>query len=175
MNLQNIGEKVMKKMNAADIDRYTEDTRVGRFDMNTFRAQLQAASKIGGAVDTLSWVPGVSKLKDTLNQAQQTSTPDIKIMTKIIDVMTEDERSNPDQLMQRAFKQKERIAKDSGTTLQDINRLLESYERVKLISKKVAELQKQGKPINTVGDLKKTLQESGALDKELMRNIKNLR
>jgi len=174
MNLQSIGEKVMQKMNPVDAARYEQDVKAGKFDMNTFRAQLQAATKLEGAVDAMKWVPGASKLKDMLGSTQQ-QIGEVQIMIKIIDVMTADEKANPDQLMQRAFQQKERIAKDSGTTLQDINRLLDYYQRVKIVTKKMNDLQKEGKSVNTVADLKKTLQESGALDKELMRNIKNLR
>ena len=80
-------------------------------------------------------IPGVQA--DSINLAK--SEKELKKMEAIINSMTPEERANPKILN---YSRKLRIAKGSGTTLQDINKLLKSYEQMKTMMKRFKKLKR---------------------------------
>ena len=109
-----------------------------QFDFNDFREQIAQIKKMGNLKDLASMIPGVGKaLKDI-------DIPDdaFKQTEAIIDSMTPAEREKPEIINAR---RRERIARGSGTTVADVNRLLQQFELTRKMMKTVAGggLQKQ--------------------------------
>lgn len=100
--------------------------RKNEFSLNDFRNQLGQIKKMGSIKEILGMVPGLGKVK-ALKEIQPDDKELIKI-TAIIDSMTPKERCNYQIIDGRRRK---RIASGSGTTVQDVNRLLKNYGEIK--------------------------------------------
>lgn len=102
-----------------------------KFDYNDFLAQIGQIKKMGNMKDLVSMIPGVGKaLKDV-----DIDDNAFKSIEAIIYSMTPKERSNPDIINQS---RRLRIAKGSGTTIQDVNRLMKQFDQMRKMMKMVA-------------------------------------
>ena len=102
-----------------------------QFNFNDFRDQIAQIKKMGNLKDLASMIPGMGKmLKDV-------EIPDdaFKQTEAIINSMTPAERENPEIINHR---RRERIAKGSGTTIADVNRLMKQFEDTRKMMKSVA-------------------------------------
>jgi len=107
--------------------------RKDAFTLEDFRDQLLQIRKMGSLEDILGMIPGFGKKMKALKGA----APDEKELTKtlaIIDSMTRRERN--DHLIINGQRRK-RIARGSGTTVQDVNRLLKNYGEMRKMMKKL--------------------------------------
>ena len=101
-----------------------------QFDFNDFLAQIQQIKKMGNLKDLASMIPGVGKaLKDV-----EIDDNAFKGIEAIIQSMTPRERTHPEILNQS---RKNRIAKGSGTTLQEVNRLVKQFDQTRKMMKMV--------------------------------------
>ncbi|MFR9495655.1 MAG: signal recognition particle protein [Rikenellaceae bacterium] len=102
-----------------------------QFDFNDFLAQIAQIKKMGNLKDLAGMIPGVGKaIKDI-------DIPDdaFKQTEAIIYSMTPEEREKPEIIN---VKRRERIAKGSGTTLADVNRLIKQFDDTRKMMKAVA-------------------------------------
>lgn len=93
------------------------------FDLEDLREQLRQMKKLGSVKEILSFLPGVGK---KLSEFEFNEKEIVK-MEAIINSMTKEERRNPKIIN---ASRKRRIARGSGTTVQDVNKLLRSYEEM---------------------------------------------
>ena len=101
-----------------------------QFDFNDFLAQIQQIKKMGNLKDLASVIPGVGKaLKDV-----EIDDNAFKGIEAIILSMTPKERQHPEVLNQS---RKNRIAKGSGTTIQEVNRLVKQFDQTRKMMKMV--------------------------------------
>lgn len=101
-----------------------------KFDFNDFLAQIQQIKKMGNLKDLASMIPGVGKaLKDV-----EIDDNAFKGIEAIILSMTPKERENPEILNKS---RRERIAKGSGTKVQDVNRLIKQFDQTRKMMKLV--------------------------------------
>ena len=102
-----------------------------QFNFNDFRDQINQIKKMGNLKDIASMIPGMGKALKNVD------IPDdaFKQTEAIIDSMTPMERENPEIINAR---RRERIAKGSGTTMADVNRLLKQFEDTRKMMKQVA-------------------------------------
>jgi signal recognition particle subunit SRP54 len=112
----------------------------GQFDLNDLRNQLQQMQRMGGIGALAGMIPGMKKLQGAVNQAADDKT--LVRLDAIITSMTPKERSRPE-LMNA--KRKIRVAKGSGTTVQDINRLLKMHQEMANAMKKLRKMGGLGK------------------------------
>jgi signal recognition particle subunit SRP54 len=106
--------------------------RQDSFSLEDFRNQLTQIKKMGSLKDMLGMIPGLGKMK-----ALKNVEPDEKELVRtaaIIDSMTRKERLNY-QIIDG--QRRKRIALGSGTTVQDVNRLLKNYAEMRKIMKKM--------------------------------------
>jgi len=96
------------------------------FTLEDFSEQLQQIKKMGSIEQILSMIPGIGRLK--LPQDLQGSEKDLGKVEAIINSMTKEERRSPEILN---GSRRLRIAKGSGTTVQDVNQLLKQYLQTK--------------------------------------------
>ena len=102
-----------------------------QFDFNDFLTQIQQIKKMGNIKDLMAMIPGVGKaIKD-----MDIDDNAFKGVEAIIQSMTPKERSNPDIIN---TSRKERIARGSGTTMQEVNRLMKQFEQIRKTMKSVA-------------------------------------
>ena len=102
-----------------------------QFNFNDFRDQINQIKKMGNLKDLASMIPGMGKMLKNVD------IPDdaFKQTEAIIDSMTPAEREQPEIINAR---RRERIAKGSGTTVADVNRLLKQFEDTRKMMKAVA-------------------------------------
>jgi len=116
-------EKAAANIDAEKAMRAAEKMRKGAFDLGDLREQLAQMQKMGGMGGLLGLMPGIAKMK---NQIQNAGLDDklLKRQIAIIDSMTPKERRNPDILK---ASRKKRIAAGSGTSPEQINKLLKMH------------------------------------------------
>jgi signal recognition particle subunit SRP54 len=123
---------------AANIDQekalaMAERMRKGKFDLNDLREQLRQMEKLGGMGGLMGMLPGVAKMKDQIAQAG-IGDKMVKRQVAIINSMTAAERANPDLLKNS---RKKRIAAGSGTSAEEINKLLKMHRTMADMMKSV--------------------------------------
>ncbi|KAF1685832.1 signal recognition particle protein [Pseudoxanthomonas taiwanensis] len=97
-----------------------------KFDLNDMRDQLEQMEKMGGIAGLIDKLPGLGQVPDHLKQ-QVAQSREVPRMIAIINSMTPRERRNPDLLN---GSRRARIARGSGTTPADVNRLLKQYQQM---------------------------------------------
>ena len=102
-----------------------------QFDFNDFLTQIEQIKKMGNIKDLMAMIPGVGKAVKDLDIDDNA----FKSVEAIIRSMTPKERANPDIINNS---RKERIARGSGTTIQEVNRLMKQFEQIRKTMKNVA-------------------------------------
>lgn len=129
-------QKAVDEKRAAEI---AEKMMTNTFTLEDFLEQLDSIKKMGSIQDLIKMIPGVgSKLKNT-----EIDEKELVTVKAIIQSMTKEERLRP-QIID--VSRKKRIASGSGTTIQEVNRLLNQYDQIrKMMSKFGAMNFKKGK------------------------------
>ncbi|MEI5984568.1 MULTISPECIES: signal recognition particle protein [Sphingobacterium] len=105
--------------------------RKNKFDFNDFKSQIQQIKKMGNMKDLMGMIPGVGKaIKDV-----EIDDNAFKPIEAIIDSMTPFERENPDAIDQR---RRNRIAKGSGTNLDEVNKLMKQFSDMRKVMKQMS-------------------------------------
>ncbi len=106
-----------------------------KFDFNDFMSQIQQIKKMGNLKDLASMIPGVGKaIKDV-----DIDDNAFKSIEAIIQSMTPQERANP-QILNSSRRM--RIAKGSGTTIQEVNKLLKQFDQTRKMMQAVTNTSK---------------------------------
>ncbi len=125
-------EKAQATIDVKEAQELQKKIRKDAFTLEDFRDQLQKMRKMGSLKDMLGMIPGLGKLK-----ALKDVDPDEKELVRtmaIIDSMTKRERANY-QIIDGS--RRKRIARGSGTSVQDVNRLLKNYVEMRKMMKKM--------------------------------------
>lgn len=109
----------------------------GQFDLEDFRNQLQQIKKMGSLESIMNMIPGMGKAMKQM-QGAQPSEKELKRIEAIIDSMTPKERANHTIIN---GSRRLRIAKGSGTSVQEVNQLLKRFSEAQKV---VKQLQKMG-------------------------------
>ncbi|TGU75201.1 signal recognition particle protein [Geomonas terrae] len=109
----------------------------GQFDLEDFRSQLQQIKKMGSLESIMNLIPGMGKAMKQM-QGAQPSEKELKRIEAIIDSMTAKERANHTIIN---GSRRLRIAKGSGTSIQEVNQLLKRFTEAQKV---VKQLQKMG-------------------------------
>ena len=123
-------ERAQEQFNEKEARRLQQRIQKNQFDFNDFLAQIQQIKKMGNLKDLASMIPGVGKaLKDV-----EIDDNAFKGIEAIILSMTPKERQHPEILN---TSRKNRIARGSGTSLQEVNRLVKQFEQTRKMMKMV--------------------------------------
>ncbi len=112
----------------------------GEFDMNDLLGQLRQMRKMGGMQGVLGMLPGVQKIKKQISEANIDDSIILR-QEAIILSMTKAERRNP-KLIHAS--RKKRIASGSGSSVQDVNKLLKQHMQMADMMKRMKALGKKG-------------------------------
>ena len=117
-------EKAQEQFDAEEAKKLQKKIAKNQFNFNDFLSQIQQIKKMGNIKDLASMIPGVGKaLKDV-----DIDDDAFKGVEAIIYSMTPEERENPELIN---GSRRKRIASGSGTTIQDVNRLLKQFDESK--------------------------------------------
>jgi signal recognition particle subunit SRP54 len=126
-------EDVERKVDKKKAEKFAQKIVKGkRFDLEDLREQLKQMKNMGGMASMMDKLPGMGNMKELAQQNHATSQFDT--MECIIDSMTPKERKNPDLLN---GSRKRRITNGSGTSIQDLNRLLKQHKQMGKMMKKM--------------------------------------
>jgi signal recognition particle subunit SRP54 len=139
-------EEAERKIDKSKAEKLVKKIQKGKsFNLNDYYDQLMQLKNIGGVAAMLDKLPGMSNLpqhvKDKVNDKEMFQ------QAAIIDSMTKQERLNPEILNNS---RKQRIAKGSGTDMQEINKLLKQFDQMQKMMKKF----KKGNMMNMLRGLK---------------------
>jgi signal recognition particle subunit SRP54 len=133
-------EKAAETVDEEEAEKLAAKLEKGRFDLDDLAAQLRQIRRMGGMGGMLKLLPGIGKMKKQLDEANIDERI-IKRQEAIISSMTKGERRNPKLLN---GSRRRRIASGSGTSVQEINRLLKQYQDMADITKKMKKLGPKG-------------------------------
>ena len=126
-------EEIEHKVDRDEAEKLAKKLKTGDgFDLNDFLSQLKQMRNMGGMASMMSKMPGMSQLPDAVK-----SQMDDKItvrMEAMINSMTRKEREKPEIIK---GSRKRRIAAGSGTTVQEVNRLLKQFDDMQRMMKKM--------------------------------------
>lgn len=122
---ENIDEDEMKSM--------AEKMMSNKFNYNDMLKQFKMIKRMGSLSKILGFLPGLKNVKETMNNVDDKAFEKIEC---IIYSMTEKERTHPE-LIDKDYKRRDRIAKGSGRTIQEVNRLRQSLETMRKTMKQM--------------------------------------
>ena len=111
------------------------------FNLNDFKDAIKSMNKMGSLKSTLSMIPGLGNLSQDETAMEQART-EMKKTVAIVDSMTTKERD--DHALLNGSRRK-RIAKGSGTSVQDINKLIKKFLQMRKMSKNLGKMKKNPK------------------------------
>ncbi len=116
-----LAKRAQEVYDQKEAERLQEKLKKNKFDFEDFMHQIQQIKKMGNIKDLASMIPGVGKAIQDIDIDDNA----FKGIEAIINSMTPYERHNPDIIKGT---RRQRIAKGSGTSLQEVNRLLKQFE-----------------------------------------------
>ena len=123
-------ERAQEQFDEEEAKKLQKKIQKNKFDFNDFLGQIEQIKKMGNLKELASMIPGVGKaIKDV-----DIDDNAFKGIEAIIKSMTPKERTNPEILNQS---RRQRIAKGSGTNLQEVNRLIKQFDQTRKMIKMV--------------------------------------
>lgn len=124
-------EKAQSQYNDEQMAKMEEKFKKNQFNLDDFYEQIQQIKKMGSLKDLLGMLPGMDKAMKGVNIDDKAF---VKVES-IITSMTKEERKKPEVI---DGSRKKRIAKGSGTDIQDVNKLLKQFDDMRKMMRKVA-------------------------------------
>jgi signal recognition particle subunit SRP54 len=129
-------ERAAETIKQEEAEKLAERMSKGQFDLNDLRSQLGQMRRMGGLGALAGMLPGIAKVKNAMANGQVDDKILIR-MEAIIGSMTPKERAKPELLN---AKRKIRVAKGSGTTVQEVNRILKMHQEMATAMKKIKKM-----------------------------------
>ena len=129
-------ERAAESIQQEDAERMAQRLAKGQFDMNDLRGQLQQMKKMGGIGALAGMIPGMKKAQAAMSQSGMDDRILLR-MDAIITSMTPKERTKPELLN---AKRKIRVANGSGTTVQDVNKLIKMHQEMATAMKRIKKM-----------------------------------
>lgn len=126
-------EKAQEQYDEEEARRLQKKIAKNQFDFNDFISQIQQIKKMGNLKDLASMIPGVGKAMKDIDVDDDA----FKSIEAIIYSMTPRERSNPEVINSS---RKQRIAAGSGTTIQEVNKLLKQFDQTRKMMKMMTQM-----------------------------------
>lgn len=132
-------EKAKEVIDEKESEKEAKKMLDGNFTLEDMLKQMKMVKKMGSLGGIARLIPGMPKLsEDDIEKANK----EMKVFEAIVNSMTKYERKHPEILR---FSHKNRIAKGSGLTNADVNRVIRKYEQSKEMMKQMKQYQKSGK------------------------------
>ncbi|MGF1594262.1 MAG: signal recognition particle protein [Kiloniellaceae bacterium] len=143
-------EKAAETIEAEEAEKLAKKLQKGTFDLDDFAKQLQQMQKMGGLSSLMGMLPGMSGAQ--MQQLKKAKLDDsvVKRQLAMLSSMTPAERRKPEVIK---ASRKQRIAAGSGTTVQDVNKLLKQHKDATRVMKRVQKMGKKGMMRGGLGGL----------------------
>jgi signal recognition particle subunit SRP54 len=132
-------EKAQEVIDQKEAEKASKKLMDGDFTLEDMLKQMKMVQKIGSLGAIAKMIPGMPNLSDEQKEKAQS---EMKVFESIVNSMTPYERRHPEVLK---YSQKNRIAKGSGKTNADVNRVIRKWEQSKEMMKQMKQYQKSGK------------------------------
>ena len=129
-------EKAQEIFDIKEMETATSKFKKGKVDFNDILSQIRNMRKMGGMASIVNLLPGFNGIKEQLKNMSHFET-EVKKQEAIILAMTSKERSNPDLLNSS---RKHRIAKGSGSNIQEVNRLMKKHKQMQKMMQKFGKI-----------------------------------
>ena len=136
-------ERAQEQFDEEEARRLQKKIQKNKFDFNDFMGQIQQIKKMGNIKELASMIPGVGKTIKDLDIDDDA----FKGIEAIIQSMTPKERSNPEILNQS---RRMRIAKGSGTNIQEVNKLIKQFDQTRKMMKMMTNQSKMSMMMNAM-------------------------
>jgi signal recognition particle subunit SRP54 len=127
-------EKAEQAVSQEDAERLEEKIRLDAFTLEDFRDQLRTIKKMGPLEQILGMIPGLGGLKQLSEQKANVDERQLERVEAIINSMTDEERRHHHLIN---GSRRKRIARGSGTSVEDVNRLLKQFLQMRKMLKTV--------------------------------------
>ncbi len=134
-------ERAREQIDEKQALQMTKKMGSGNFDLDDFLGQMRQIKKMGPMSQLLEMIPGMGKALNSPEVREALEGDQMKMTEAIILSMTPQERHNPEIIK---GSRKRRIAAGSGTTLQDVNQLLDSFKQSQKMMKQMMGMQQRG-------------------------------
>ena len=125
-------EKASAEIDIDESQQMVKKFQKNQFDFNDFLGQLRMMNKMGSIGSIMKMVPGMNKMAGQIDE--QKAEKDLKRTESIILSMTKLERTQPEKI---DGSRRKRIAKGSGTQVQDVNQLMKQFMQMKKMMKQM--------------------------------------
>ncbi|MBR2825429.1 MAG: signal recognition particle protein [Solobacterium sp.] len=132
-------ERAQEKMDLEAAEKSAEKMLKGNFDMDDMLLQFEQVEKLGPLGGIMKMLPGFNQFAGMIDENE--ATAGLKQTKAIIQSMTKEERKNPSRIRSTM---KKRIAKGSGTSVNDVNRVISQFEKTKKAMDMMGSMQKRG-------------------------------
>jgi signal recognition particle subunit SRP54 len=133
-------ERAAETIDQEQAEKLAARMQKGQFDLEDYAGQLRQIGKMGSLSGILGMLPGVGKMKQQIEDANLDTTV-LKRQAAIIASMTPQERRKPEVIK---ASRKRRIAAGSGTSVQEVNRLLRQFDDMSAMMKRMNKLGQKG-------------------------------
>ena len=133
-------EKVTETAQVQEADKLAKKMKKGQMDLDDLADQLDQLQKMGGLGGIMGMLPGVAKAQKQMAEANINETV-VRRQRAILSSMTPFERQRP-KVIQAS--RKRRIAAGSGTSVQDVNKVLKQFQMMNKVMKKVGSMGNKG-------------------------------
>ncbi len=144
-------EKAEEAVSIEDAEKLEKKIRLDEFTLEDFRDQLRTIKKMGPLEQILGMLPGMGNLKELAASREKLDDKQLAHVEAIINSMTARERRNH-QLINGS--RRKRIAKGSGTSVEEVNRLLKQFVQMKKMLKQLGGMAGLGKKKGGLGMMK---------------------
>jgi signal recognition particle subunit SRP54 len=128
-------EKAAETIQVEEAEKIAAKMAKGKFDLDDLRAQIGQMQRMGGLGALANMLPGMKGMKDAVNKAQDSKA--LTYLEAMMSSMTAKERAKPEIIN---AKRKIRIAKGSGTTVQEVNKLLKMHQEMSTAMKRLKKM-----------------------------------
>ena len=133
-------EKAAETIEQEDAEKLARKLQKGKFDLDDMAQQLKQLQKMGSLSGLMGMLPGLPQMQKKMKDAKVDDGV-VKRQLAILSSMTPGERRRPDIIK---ASRKQRVARGSGTSVQEINKLLKQFQEANRVMKKVSKLGKKG-------------------------------
>ena len=133
-------ERAAETIEMEDAEKLAAKMAKGKFDLDDLWSQLKQMQRMGGLGALAGMMPGMKGMKGAMDKAQDSKA--LVHMEAMLSSMTAKERSKPEVIN---AKRKIRIAKGSGTTVQEVNKLLKMHQEMSTVMKRLKKMGGLGK------------------------------
>jgi len=134
-------EKAAEALEQDEAEKLAKKLEKGKFDLDDLGQQFKQMQKMGGISDMLNLLPGMSKAQQAQLEKANVDDKMIARQLAILSSMTPGERRRPEIVK---ASRKQRVAAGSGTTVQEVNKLMKQHKEASRMVKRVKKMSKKG-------------------------------